>query len=569
MNCLGKHFNNLTISKRLTVGFAAIIFFCILIGLYSVGSFWQISEETQKMYDGPYSKMKAVLTIKADIIKMQSLMQEISTLTDEAQIAAAAEQTKLYESNVFEQFKIFQVGFDGDQELLTNLKLAFIDWKPIREEIINLSLADMRDISVRITNEEGNRQVSHLMQSIDPFVAYAEQATEQFVTDTRSVSQSSYVVNLLLIAATCGVSILIAALTARSIVRPLKKIQNAAQKMAEGDLSAVLSSPYQDEIGTLTNNLSGTLGSFNGVIQDVSQSLHRMAQGDMAFTLTGNYQGDFLPIQSAMGGILSNLNRMLVQIGNTTQTVAEGSANVFAEAEKLTGSVKVEADKINTLGAITRQVSQQAEQNAQRARQASGLTVDVRSQAMSGNEKMLKMLSSMKKIEQSSLDIHKMVDIMDGIALQTTILSLNASIEAARAGVHGKGFAVVAEEVRALAAKSIEATEQTRLLANHSMQNVTCGKEDAQETEETLNQIVAYMEKISPLIGQISQDSNQQTKAILQVISIVEEIKGLAEQNAQGALQSEAESRNMSGQAALLRELFTQFQLKEEEAYSV
>lgn len=564
-----KYFNNLTISKRLTVGFAAIIFFCILIGIYSVTNFQQISKETQTMYDGPYSKMKAVLTIKADIVKMQSLMQEISTLTDEAQISAVAEQTKLYESDVFEQFKIFERDFDGDEELLMDLKLAFIDWKPIREEIINLSLADMRDIAVRITNQEGNTQVNHLMKSIDPFVSYAEQATEQFVTDTRAVSNVSYIVNLLLIVITCVVSIFIAAVTARSIVRPLKTIQNAAQKMSEGDLSAVLSSPYHDEIGNLTNALSDTLVSFNGMIQDVSQSLHRMAQGDMAFTMTGDYQGDFLPIQSALNGILSSLNHMLIQIGHTTQAVAAGSSNVFTEAEKLTGSVKLEADRMSLLSDITKQVSLQSGQNAQRAQEASGLTDDVRIQAAAGNNKMFKMLHSMEKIEQSSADIHKMVNIMDNIAFQTTILSLNASIEAARAGVHGKGFAVVADEVRALAAKSIEAADQTRILADLSMENVVNGKEDAQGTANVLNHIVANMEEIAPLIGQISQDSTEQTNSIREVIAIVDEIKGLAEQNAQGALQSEAESRNMSQQAVILQELFTQFQLKDEEAYSI
>lgn len=564
-----KYFNNLTISKRLTMGFAAIIFFCILIGVYSVASFRQISEETQNMYEGPYSKMKAVLTIKADIIKIQSLMQEISTLNNAAAISAVSEQTKFYENDVFEQFKAFQNDFDGDQELLMNLKLAFIDWKPIREEIVNLSLAGMRDIAVRITNQEGVSQVEHLMKSIDPFVEYAEQATEQFVTDTQAVSQFSFVVNILLIAVTCLVSILIAVLTARSIVRPLKKIQSATIKMSQGDLSAILSSPYHDEIGLLTNSLSGTLASFNGVIQDVSQSLNRMAQGDMAFTVTGDYQGDFLPIQSSLNGILSSLNRMLVQIGQTTTAVADGSSNVFAESEKLTRSVKLEADKMNLLGGITEQVAQQAGQNAQRALQASGLTADVLSQAAAGNEKMLKMLDSMGKIEKSSVDIHKMVDIMDSIAFQTTILSLNASIEAARAGLHGKGFAVVADEVRALAAKSIEAADQTRLLTNNSVENVLRGKADAQGTAEALSRIVANMEETAPLIGQISEDSTGQTEAIRKVIAIVEEISGLAEQNAQGALQSEAESRNMSQQAVILQELFAQFRLKEEEACGI
>lgn len=559
-----RYFNNLTISKRLTAGFTLIICFCISIGIYSVVNFRQISKKTQNMYDGPYSRMQAVLTIKADIIKMHSLMQEISTLTDASSVSAAAQEMEGYENDVFTQFKRFQAGYEGESAPLMNLKVAFIDWKPIREEVVNLSLAGMRDVASRITNQEGIAQVNILMDSIAPFVDDTEAATEQFVEETKSVSQYSFAVSLALIAGTCAVSVLIAAVTARSIVRPLKKIRHAAERMAKGDLAVTMSSPYHDETGVLTNSLSSTLSSFNSVIQDVSAALARMARGDMAFTVTGDYQGDFLPIRDALNEILSSLNNMLIQIERTTDLVAESSSKVFSEAQDLSRSVKQEAGQIARLAGLTDEMSRQVGQNALRAQQASGLASQVRQEAVESRGKMAQMLGSMEKIRETSGEIQKTVDAMDNISGQTRILALNASVEAARAGEHGKGFAVVADEVRKLAAESIRAADETRALAEISMENVARGKEDAKGTAEALERILKAVEEIVPLIGQISGDSSDQTEAVRQILLIVEDIRKMAERNADGALQSEAESRSMSEESGVLRAMVARFHLDRE-----
>lgn len=558
---MGRYFNNLPISKRLTAGFSLIIVFCISIGIYSVVNFRHISKNTQAMYDGPYSRMQAVLTIKADIIKIHSLMQEISTLSDSDAISAAAQQTELYEDDVFEQFKLFQASYEGDSELLMKLKVAFIDWKPIREEIINLSLAEMRAVATRITNQEGIQQVNYLMDCITPFVDDTESASAQFVTDTRAVSSYSFVVNLILIAAACIISVVIATVTARSIVRPLKKIQFTSQQMQQGNLHVDISSPYRDEIGVLSNSLSHTLSSFNNVIQDVSAALERMTQGDMTYSLAGTYQGDFLPIRDALNEILVSLNRMLAQIDQTTMIVAERSLSVLSEARELSQSIRQEVDQFAQLEGITKDMSVQIERDAQRSQQTSELAAQVKRQAAEGRDKMQLMLGSMEEIHRSSAQIQKTVDSMDTISQQTTILALNASIEAARAGTHGKGFSIVAEEIRTLAEKSIEAADEARLLAKSSVDNVMRGKQNAADTSVVLEHIIDAVESIVPLIGQISADSAGQTEGIRKILMIMDDIRNLVERNATGALQSEEASQSMSQQSDILKKMVAGFHL--------
>lgn len=517
------------------------------------------------MYNGPYNKTKAILTIKADIIKMHSLMQELSTLKESSQISEVAQQIYSYEDNVFDQFKLFEKGYQGNSEKFMELKIAFIDWKPVRDEIINLSLANMMDVASRITNNEGITQVNYLMDRIEPFVEETQADTELFVTNTKAVSNSSLVVNLVLIILSCCVSILIAATTANSIVRPIKQIHMATMEMAQGNLSVPLSSTSQDEIGSLTNALSVTLSSFHNMITDVTMTLDHMAKGDMAQTLTGDYRGDFMPLRDAMNQIILSLNQALLEIGLSTNQVAASSASVLEEAVTLSQTIKLEAEEITSLNSITVQVSGQAEQNSKRSFEASELTAIIKEQAADGNNKMKEMLCSMERIEESSSDIQKMVAILEHISYQTTVLSLNASIEAARSGEHGKGFAVVAEQVRLLAAQSAKATDETRKLATTAMENALYGQTNAKGTAIVLDEILKAVESVFPLIKQISEDSSSQTDAVSQIHGIVEHIREMAQQNASGAELSEAESSKLSKQAANLQKSVDNFRLLEKE----
>lgn len=558
-------FYNLSIAKKIRTGFIFIITLAILIGLYSTISMNLIAKETQKMYNNPYTSVKSILTIKSDITKLHSLMQEVAASMDIENIERIADEIESCESRLFQEFKVFGNSYTGNVEDFNQLKLAFIDSRPIRQEILNLSKADMRDIATDITNNQEMQSVNELNEIIAKLLAYSQDSAEEFVVAAKKASDSVIIVNVCAILFLLVVAIIVSRKTTKSIVNPIKKIEIAAGNLSRGELFANLDNFYDDEIGVLAGSISETIYILNSYVGEISQILTKMADGDMVVTVEGDYKGSFLPIKNALNTISSSLNQTLHSINTAAETVADSAHHVNDQASTLLHSVGEQVKGTDQLKALMTDISMQSKQNEKSAGAANTLATQIKDSAQVGADKMQGMLDSMDKIKQSSDDIAKIVKVIEDIAFQTTVLSLNASIEAAAAGVHGRGFAVVAEQVRDLASRSSAAATEARTLVTDSIAKSYQGSTDANETAAALEYIISGVNDTVTLIDRIFKASNQQTELIENAVTVVADINTVVSNSEESAKQSAQESRILTDQAVLLKSRINRFNLKKAE----
>lgn len=148
---------------------------------------------------------------------------------------------------------------------------------------------------------------------------------------------------------------------------------------------------------------------------------------------------------------------------------------------------------------------------------------------------MKRLVEAMVHIKESSAEIGKIMKVIEEIAMQTNLISLNASVEAARAGEHGKGFGVVAEEVRGLAQRSGAAAKDTTRLIQNAIARANEGAEITTTTVQAFERIFALTKRAAELVSQISNAASEQAIGIDQINKAVADMDSVTQQSAKKA----------------------------------
>ena len=350
----------------------------------------------------------------------------------------------------------------------------------------------------------------------------------------------------------------------RGIKLPIFEIEQAASRMAQGDLDIDISYTSKDELGVLSDQVRELIRKLQMIIDDENKFLAQMATGDFTVdsTCETEYTGGFQPLLTSFRAIAEKLNHTILQISESSAQVASGSDQVSSGAQALSQGATEQASSVEELAATINEISEKVKQNADNARQANQMAGTVGDEMHMSNQKMQEMIQAMNDISHCSDEISKIIKTIEDIAFQTNILALNAAVEAARAGTAGKGFAVVADEVRNLAGKSAEASKNTSVLIENSLKAVENGTLIADETAKSLLQTVKGVEEVTNIISQISEASNNQAEAIAQITMGIDQISSVVQTNSATAQESAAASEELSSQSQLMKDLVGRFRLR-------
>jgi methyl-accepting chemotaxis protein len=352
------------------------------------------------------------------------------------------------------------------------------------------------------------------------------------------------------------------------MIKPVGKLTKAAEAIQSGEIDdktkeLLASIKSKDEIGLLATSMQQAVGAVERIADDMNFLNAAVGKNDLSVEIDKEkHSGIYREIIVIVEKLVGFLNNIIRGIDTTSQQIADGSEQVSEGAQSIAQGAEEQAGAIEELHASLSSVSEDVKRNAENVNLASEYVRQAVENVIKGNDDMNKLLSAMKDINDSANRISDIIKIIEGIAFQTNILALNASVEAARAGNAGKGFAVVAEEVRNLASKSSDAAKQTAELILNSIRAIQEGSAIAKLTAGTLEDVREKSTKVQAVISEITEASNTQATAISEISEGLDQISTVVQNNTSTSEESAAVSEELSAQAQDLRKDIAKFKLK-------
>ncbi|MFN4265810.1 MAG: methyl-accepting chemotaxis protein [Aquabacterium sp.] len=259
-------------------------------------------------------------------------------------------------------------------------------------------------------------------------------------------------------------------------------------------------------------------------------------------------------MQDALIQIVGDVRRSADSISVASSEIASGNMDLSSRTESTASSLQETASSMQ-------QLTETVRHSADSAAQANELASTAATAAERGNAIVSEVVANMSEIDGTSKRINDIISVIDGIAFQTNILALNAAVEAARAGEQGRGFAVVAGEVRSLAQRSATAAKEIKHLILASGEKVESGTKLVHDAGSAMQEILNSVQRVSNIIGEITQASHQQSHGIGQVNTAVNSLDQMTQQNAALVEQSAAAAASLKDQAGKLTQAMAVFKV--------
>ncbi|TDX28459.1 methyl-accepting chemotaxis sensory transducer with TarH sensor [Modicisalibacter xianhensis] len=305
----------------------------------------------------------------------------------------------------------------------------------------------------------------------------------------------------------------------RNVIRPLRRLGEHFERIAQGDLSAIPAHRSRNEIGKL-------------------------------------YQG--------LGKMQQSLATTVARVRSSSQEVHDGAHHIANGNEDLSSRTEQQSATLVETASSMDELTSTVSQNADNARQASRVAANAAQTAHQGGVVIGDVIDTMQAIDHSARQVNDIIGVIDEIAFQTNILALNASVEAARAGEQGRGFAVVAGEVRALAGRSAKAASQVRALLQASSEKVANGTALVDRAGKTMQEIVTEIQRVNAIMEEIAAASSEQSLGIGQVNQAIGQMERATQQNTHLVLEAADASQTLERAAAALRHSVAHFHLAED-----
>jgi methyl-accepting chemotaxis protein len=390
---------------------------------------------------------------------------------------------------------------EGERKIAESLIVQLAKYKNELGGVIDQSMIDNKLGLIGMVSVDKDFQ--EILKNFDQLTQLEKGLSQQSYQDAGDAYLRAIDDLVVILVMALAVSLGVAWLMSRMIVRPLRSAITATGLIAKGNLVSGIKVVGSDETGELLAALDNMNDSLLEIVGEVRAS----------------------------AGALSTASE---QVNATAQSLSQGASEQAASVEETSASVEEMADSIK--------------KSAENAKATDSMALQAAKQAGEGGEAVAQTVHAMKEIA-------KRIAIIDDIAYQTNLLALNAAIEAARAGEHGKGFAVVASEVRKLAERSQIAAQEISEMAVNSVGI-------AEKAGKLLTEMVPAIKKTSDLVQEIAAALEEQSSNVGQVNNAMNQLNQITQQSAASSEELAATAEEMSSQAEQLQKLMGFFKFE-------
>ncbi|QXE92088.1 MCP four helix bundle domain-containing protein [Geomonas subterranea] len=599
--------NNMKIRTRLVAGFSVLVLFLILIGGLSLKNIAAEGDLLSEFYEHPFTVTNAIHQVDSNIVRMHRDMKDVVLYAhDSADLESSLLDIDNCEHTVYQQLAVAREKFLGEKGKIDQIKESMDQWKEVRSRTIALVRQGKINEAVAFHKTYARRTVAKIDAQVNDVLKFSFGKAQSFAQESRRNQSSTFAITAILVALAGILAAVIAFAITGSITTPLNDAVQAAERLAQGDVSVEIGSGSADELGQLLRAMGKVVHALRGVgetanrialgdldvdvvllserdvfgsalrnmvasLNSLAENADRIASGDLTIEVLPASPKDRLG--NSFRVMTCNLRELTEEIAQVVNVLAGSAAEIMTTVSELASSSAQTATSISETNATVQEIRQTTDLTSQKSRQVYEGAHRSAQIARTGRESVNSAIDGMQGIDErmgfiaerivnlseQSQAIGEIIATVADLAEQSNLLAVNAAIEAAKAGEHGKGFAVVAQEVKNLATQSKQATSQVRniigqiqkattaavLATEQGSKAVEAGVKQSSEAGESIRQLAASIEESSNATLQIVTSTQEQAIGMDQIAIAIQSINQASDQNVEGSRQIEAAARNL------------------------